>query len=128
MVIGISNLHIFFSKLNFIFMAHKHQEHSAQRQEEGGKHTQKTQKPTDERNEDKESLQSNMSHGQNKKGSEFSNEPSKKQPENSKLKGNRKEVQDADQEEGSNESSHEKKSGKDAAMSEHSSSNGSKKR
>src|ERR1700686_922618 len=108
MVIGISNLHIFFSKLNFIFMAHKHQEHTAQRQEEGAKHTQKTQKPADERNEDKESLHSNMSHGQNKKGNEHSNKPSKKQTQNNKLKGDRKEDAEAG-EEGTNESSQEKK-------------------
>ena len=107
-------------------MAHKHQEHSAQRQEEGAKHMQKTQKPADERNEEKENLHSNMSHGQHKKGNEYSNEGSKKQAENNKVKGSRKE--DVDQEEGTNESAHEKKSVKGAAMPEHSSSNGSKKR
>src|SRR5450631_3767033 len=125
MVIGISNLQLFYSKLNFIFMAHKHQEHTAQRQEEGAKQNQKNQKPADERNEDKESLHSNMSGGQNKKGNEYSNEPSKKQTENSKLKSNRKEDEVTDKEGETNESSHEKKSGKGAAMSEHSSSNGS---
>jgi hypothetical protein len=128
MVIGILNRQLFFFKSNFTFMAHKHQEHSAQKQDEVAKHAQKSQKPADEKNEGKETLPSNIMHGQNKKGNVYSNEPTKKQTENSKVKDSRKENEEVDQELGKNESSHEKKSGKDAEMSEHSSSHGSRKR
>jgi hypothetical protein len=128
MVIGILIRQLFYLKSNFTFMAHKHQEPTAQKQDEGAKHAQKNQKPADEKNEGKEILPSNIMHGQNKKGNEYSNESAKKQSESSKGKGSRKENQDVDQDVEASESYQDKKSGKAATMPDHSSSHRSGKR